>query len=343
MKVSDFSFKLPEAAIAQYPITPRDSAKLLCVSNLKLDDKHVYDLPSLLREGDVLVCNDTKVLPSRLKGRRGGVKVEVTLHKNVSSDCWKAFAKPARKLSVGDVFTVSDDFFATVIAKYQGEVELKFSCADSKLLLALHEHGELPLPPYIARKQGNIEEDNDRYQTVFAQKEGAVAAPTAGLHFTPELLFKLKEKGIQQEFLTLHVGAGTFLPMKVENTKDHVMHSEYGVLTEEVAMRLNKAKQEGRRIVAVGTTSMRLLESAADECGMLYSFTGETDIFITEGYQFKAVDALITNFHLPESTLFMLVCAFAGVETMKAAYQYAINTGYRFYSYGDASMIVRMK
>lgn len=339
MLVSEFSFHLPEERIAQAPVTRRDAARMLEVSKHELIDRHVYDLPSLLVEGDVLVCNDTRVLPSRLRGKRGDAKVEITLHKHLSPTTWKAFAKPARKLNPGEVFTVSDSLYAKVIARNEGEVELEFSLSGEALMTALHEYGEIPLPPYIARKEGNQPEDNERYQTVYANQAGAVAAPTAGLHFTPELMEKLKAKGVQIEYLTLHVGAGTFLPVKVEDTKDHVMHSEYGVISKEVATRLNAAKKEGRRIVAVGTTSMRLLESAVDMEGTIHPFEQETDIFITPGYHFRAVDVLMTNFHLPESTLFMLVCAFAGVDQMKKAYQHAIDTGYRFYSYGDASLL----
>jgi S-adenosylmethionine:tRNA ribosyltransferase-isomerase len=339
MRVADFSFDLPEQAIAQQPATPRDSAKLLDARNERFVDRAVVDLPSILDENDILVFNNTRVLPSRLKGVRDQASVEVTLHKYVGASTWKAFARPARKLSPGDVFKVSDSLSAKVISKNGGEVELCFDVSDENLLTLLSQYGQMPLPPYISRKNGRCSEDDERYQTVYADQIGAVAAPTAGLHFTDQLLSTLKESGIQQEFVTLHVGAGTFLPIKVEDTKDHVMHSEYGLLTAEVATRLNHAKSLGKKIIAVGTTSLRLLESAADENGILHPFAKETDIFITPGYRFKVVDKLITNFHLPESTLLMLVSAFSGVGYIRKVYAHAISNGYRFYSYGDASIL----
>lgn len=342
MLVSQFSFDLPEECIAQAPVTPRDSARLLEVGGDVCKHRIVRELVDLLHPGDIMVFNDTRVLPSRLIGKRGEAKVEVTLHKAIDNSRWKAFAKPARKLNPGDKFIVSDDFYAEVEARDEGEVTLAFNRSGDALITALHKHGIMPLPPYIGRKEGERKEDRERYQTVYAREEGAVAAPTAGLHFTPELLQALRDKGVEQAFVTLHVGAGTFLPVKVEDTKDHKMHSEFGVITQEVAAQINAAKARGGRIVSVGTTSLRLLESAANDAGEVLPFAGDTDIFITPGYRFKTVDVLMTNFHLPESTLFMLVSAFAGFERMKAAYAEAIEQGYRFYSYGDASLLSRL-
>lgn len=299
--------------------------------------------PGFCAPGDVLVVNDTRVIPSRLRGRRGEARVEVTLHKREGLDRWAAFARPARKLKPGDVFHVADDLQAECVEKRDaGEVVLRFSVADDQLMAALERYGMLPLPPYIERSRGSDERDAEDYQTVFAREKGAVAAPTAGLHFTPELLSRLADSGIGRETVTLHVGAGTFLPVKAEDTRDHRMHAEWGRIDPATAERLRRARAEGGRIVAVGTTSLRLLESAARDSGQIDPFEGETDIFITPGYRFKAVDMLLTNFHLPRSTLFMLVCAFSGIQRMKAAYAHAIEAGYRFYSYGDCCLLHRM-
>lgn len=340
MKVDLFDFDLPEDRIATRPVTPRDAARLLYVGQ-KLKDRHVYDLPNLLRPGDLLVLNNTKVIPARLFGRRGEAKVEVTLHKRIEGEkgqSWACFAKPAKKLRVGDAFTIADDFTATVQEKYEsGEVVLAFAETEAGFLQKLERYGAMPLPPYM--KRAADAEDAQNYQTMFATAEGAVAAPTAGLHFTPELMAALRANGMQTVEVTLHVGAGTFLPVKVEDTEEHQMHSEWIRVTEEQAATINQAKQEGRRIVAVGTTALRTLESVTDASGTAHAYTGETDIFITPGYDFKCVDVLLTNFHLPRSTLFMLVSAFAGLETMKAAYQHATQNGYRFYSYGDACLL----
>ncbi len=352
--LSDFDFELPEALIATQPVAPRDQARLLHVRGNIFRDRRVCDLPDLLREGDVLVMNDTKVVPARLFGLRGSVKVEVVLNKEVrhhslldsglirrarnDKTVWSALARPGKRLKVGDVIVFAPGFEAEILEKREGgEILINFNALSGDLFSLLYKHGHVPLPPYIRR--ADTEKDRGDYQTVYAQKEGAVAAPTAGLHFTPELLARLDAKGIARETLTLHVGAGTFLPVKTERVADHIMHAESGELAPETAARLNAAKKEGRRMIAVGTTSLRLLESAAVEDGLLAPFSGETDIFITPGHRFKIVDAMMTNFHLPKSTLFMLVCALAGMDNMKAAYAHAIAQKYRFYSYGDSSLL----
>ena len=336
----DFDFDLPDNLIAQQAVEPRDQARLLHVRpGEALADHHVYDLPSLLQPGDVMVMNNTKVIPARLFGQRGEVKVELLLHKPEGEN-WLAFAKPGKRLKTGQFITIGPDFTAELLDKREGgEVLLRFECSGRSFMELLHHYGEVPLPPYIKRPDGANEADVSRYQTVYAQHEGSVAAPTAGLHFTPQLIQNLKSRGVEIHYVTLHVGAGTFLPVKVESIKDHVMHAEWGEITAETAQRLTTAKREGRRLMAVGTTSMRLLETAANPDGSVNSFIGETSIFIYPGYQFKLVDLLMTNFHLPKSTLFMLVSAFCGLETMQAAYAHAIAQGYRFYSYGDSSLL----
>ena len=338
MLVSDFDFELPKERIALYPAEPRDSARMLVVGEGgHMADEGVRDLLSHLRSGDVLVMNDTRVIPARLKGKRGEAKIEVTLHKRIDNSTWAVFARPAKKLRVGDEVNF-DGLLADVVEKRDaGEVILRFQTDDA--MSAIEGVGEMPLPPYIASQRIEGNEDKATYQTVYAREKGAVAAPTAGLHFTPELLEAIRAKGVEIVFLTLHVGAGTFLPVKVDDVKDHKMHAEWGEITPDNAEKLNKARSQGRRIVAVGTTSLRLLESAASDDGVVHPFKDETDIFITPGYRFKAVDLLMTNFHLPKSTLFMLVSAFAGADEMKAAYGHAIDNGYRFYSYGDASLL----
>ncbi len=342
MKVDDFDFDLPRELIAERPVSPRDQAKLLHVRPDGLDDLIVRALPDLLQPGDILVSNDTRVIPARLTGKRGLAGIEVTLHERIGLDRWNAFARPAKKLKVGDRIDFSPTFWADVAAKGEmGEVTLAFNVGGDALMLALDAHGVMPLPPYIKREHGADEQDKSDYQTVFARDPGAVAAPTAGLHFTPDLLAALDARGVLRQTLTLHVGAGTFLPVKADDTKDHKMHSERGVITPEAAQRINAARQAGGRIVAVGTTSLRLLESAAAPNGEVLPFDGATDIFITPGYRFRAVDVLMTNFHLPRSTLFMLVSAFAGLDRMRQAYDHAKANGYRFYSYGDASLLHR--
>jgi S-adenosylmethionine:tRNA ribosyltransferase-isomerase len=343
MKVDLFDFELPRERIAAYPARPRDAARLLVVGETALEDRIVSDLPALLRAGDLLVVNDTKVIPARLEGRRGAAHVEVTLHKHLGPGRWAAFARPAKRLGPGDRIEFSDALAASVEAKGEGgEVELDFACADATLLAALERIGAMPLPPYIPRETTDPADRAD-YQTLFAREPGAVAAPTAGLHFTEALLAALDAKGIARTSVTLHVGAGTFLPVKVEDTKDHRMHAEGGCVGEATADAINETRSRGGRIVAIGTTSLRLIESAAGDDGFVRPFAGETDIFITPGYRFRAVDLLLTNFHLPRSTLFMLVCAFAGIGRMKAAYAHAIAAGYRFYSYGDGCLLERAK
>ena len=351
MRVSEFDFDLPEDRIALHPAEPRDSARMLVVRPGEPPlDRHVVDLLDILEPGDVLVVNDTKVLPAELRGTRirGGNRsaVSFNLHKRVDARTWRAFARPAKRLHVLDRLELGDDgsLLATVAGKgATGEVTLEFDLGGAALDEAVKSHGAMPLPPYIEAKRGAEERDKTDYQTVYATVDGAVAAPTAGLHFTQGLMQKLHDKGIGIERVTLHVGAGTFLPMKVDDTEDHVMHAEWGELTEAVVHRLEAAKGKGGRIVAVGTTSLRLLETAARTTGRLQPFIGETDIFITPGFRFRAVDLLMTNFHLPKSTLFMLVSAFAGLDVMKAAYAHAIQAGYRFYSYGDSSLLVRQE
>ncbi len=342
MKTSRFDFELPRKFIAEKPVFPRDSARLLHISD-SLDNMRMQDLPSLLRAGDMMVFNNTRVIPACLNGYKNATKISVTLHKrlhNSDGGVWKVFAKPVRKLKVGDKFTVSGNFHAEIIAKGEGgEITLKFNVSGKQFDELLAEHGEPPLPPYITKKREVTDSDKQSYQTIYAKEDGAVAAPTAGLHFTEELFAVLDGRGVKCSFVTLHVGAGTFLPVKVEDTDEHKMHSEFYTISQETADEINDARENGGRIIAVGTTSMRVLESVADENGKLHADSGETDIFITPGYKFRAVDLLLTNFHLPRSTLFMLVCAFAGMEKMQAAYRHAIAEEYRFYSYGDACLI----
>ena len=347
MLTSDFDFELPPERIALRPAVPREAAKLLVVKDGFVDST-VGDLPSQLRTGDVLVFNNTKVIPAALTGRRigrGGTtpKIEALLHMRIDGSRWKAFAKPGKKLQVGDRLRFGvegkvcllGNLDATVEAKGEaGEITLAFDFFGAVLDDAILAVGRMPLPPYIEGKRATDEQDVSDYQTMFAEHSGAVAAPTAGLHFTPELMKRFQTIGITAEFVTLHVGAGTFLPVKVDDTRDHKMHAEWGEVSAETVARLKGARKMGGRIVAVGTTSLRLLESSK-----LEPFSGTTEIFITPGYRFSAADVLITNFHLPRSTLFMLVSAFAGLERMKAAYAHAINNCYRFYSYGDCCLL----
>lgn len=350
MRVDLFDFELPQGLIALRPAEPRETARLLAVSpDLPLADKRLADLPSLFRAGDVLVVNDTKVIPARLTGRRErgetAAKIEAMLHKREGAALWRAFLRPAKKLSPGETirFGTPDEPLDAILRERgeEGEGLLEFSLSGDALDRALERWGSLPLPPYIAGKRVVDAQDRDDYQTIFAAKPGAVAAPTASLHFTPALLQAIAARGVEILRLTLHVGAGTFLPVKAEDTDNHRMHAEWGSIDTVTAGRLNAVKSAGGRIIAAGTTSLRLLESAANEAGTVRPFHGDTAIFITPGYRFRCVDALLTNFHLPRSTLFMLVSAFSGLETMKAAYAHAIAARYRFYSYGDACFLER--
>ena len=359
MKLSAFDFVIPDELIALRPLSPREEARLLAISatGKEVGDHRVADLPDLLQAGDCLVVNDTRVIPARLaavrRGRGQGGRIDVTLHKREGADLWRAFARPAKKLMSGDVLDflilsgevmqgVIEPLSATVCEKREGgEIVLQFSAKAGELDLALMQYGTMPLPPYIAARRSEDQQDHNDYQTVFAKRQGAVAAPTAGLHFTPALIERLKAKGIGVATVTLHVGAGTFLPVKVEDISQHKMHAEWGEIDQPTADMLNQCRQAGGRIVAVGTTSLRVMESAVRPDGTFVPFAQDTSIFITPGYRFKAVDVLFSNFHLPRSTLFMLVSAFAGLERMQAAYQHAIAANYRFYSYGDACLLFR--
>ena len=341
MRVDLFDFHLPQERIALRPATPRDAARMLLVrGDGMLEDRGVRDLPSLLRRGDVMVFNDTRVIPAQLDGRRGEARIGATLHKRVDLRRWQAFIRNAKRVKEGDQLVFGGG--VTALAEHRhadGSYTLAFEGAEPVEIL-LERAGTMPLPPYIAGKRPTDARDREDYQTMFAAEDGAVAAPTAALHFTPELVAALDEAGIGRETVTLHVGAGTFLPVKADDTDDHAMHFEWGRISAEVAERLNAARRDGGRIIAVGTTSLRLLESAADATGAIQSWQGDTDIFITPGYAFRAVDGLMTNFHLPKSTLMMLVSALMGRETMMAAYAHAIANEYRFYSYGDSSLLI---
>jgi S-adenosylmethionine:tRNA ribosyltransferase-isomerase len=359
VRLTDFDFELPEERIALRPASPRDSARMLAVdAEGALADLRVSDMPDQLAPGDALVFNDTRVIPARLRGvrRRGEsiVQVEVTLHRRVSASRWAAFAKPGRRLAAGDRIEFGEasdracllsSLAATVVEKGEGgEVTLAFDLAGPDLDLAVAERGAMPLPPYIASRRAEDDQDLTDYQTVYAREDGSVAAPTAGLHFTAELLERLRARGVSLHFVTLHVGAGTFLPVKADDLADHHMHAETGEVSPATADALNAVRAAGGRLVAVGTTALRLLESAAgEEDDVIRPFSGETSIFITPGYRFRTADALVTNFHLPRSTLFMLVSAFSGLTTMRAAYAHAVAAGYRFYSYGDASLLWRRR
>ncbi len=341
MRVDLFDFELPPERIALRPVSPRDAARMLCVSgDGRLEDAQICDLPQRLRAGDCLVFNDTRVIPAQLEGRRGEAKIGATLHKRVDLRRWQAFIRNAKRLKPGDEIVFGGGVTVTAEARLEdGSYVLHFHGEEAVELL-LERAGTMPLPPYIASKRGIDARDRSDYQTMFAEKDGAVAAPTASLHFTPALMAALAAAGIGHETLTLHVGAGTFLPVKADDTDAHRMHSEWGRIDAATVERLNAVRARGGRIVAVGTTSLRLLESATGEDGQVQPFEGDTAIFITPGYRFKAVDGLMTNFHLPRSTLFMLVSALMGLETMQSAYRHAIAEGYRFYSYGDSSLLI---
>ena len=350
MRVDDFDFELPPERIALEPARPRDAARLLHVAG-GVTDRAVRDLPEILRPGDMLVLNDTKVIPAQLTGIRparaigggGDVTIDVTLHKRledrVAGAAWRAFLRPAKRVRAGDVISFGSLMSAKVLERDEAEATLLFDHSGGAFDAALAITGETPLPPYISRHRAAREEDADDYQTIYARAKGSVAAPTAGLHFTDDLFAALDARGVLRETITLHVGAGTFLPVAAADTVDHIMHSEWGEITQKQARRINAARAAGGRIIAVGTTTLRLLESAADDAGKINAFCAETDIFITPGHKIKAADALLTNFHLPRSTLFMLVCAFAGTKPMKDAYAHAISAGYRFYSFGDVCFL----
>ena len=340
MKVDQFDFDLPTDRIALRPARPRDAARMLVVEGERLSDRRVADLADPLRAGDVLVFNDTRVIPAQLEGTRGQAKVGVTLHKRAGLRSWWAFVRNAKRVGDGDVVDFGHGVSATAIERDDsGAIRFVFA-GDEPVELLLERAGHMPLPPYIASKRAIDDADASDYQTMFAREAGAVAAPTAALHFTDAMIAALDAKGIARETLTLHVGAGTFLPVKVDDTADHRMHAEWGRIDLATADRLNAARAAGGRVIAVGTTSLRLLESAARDDGRIEPFEGDTAIFITPGYRFRAIDGLMTNFHLPRSTLFMLVSALMGLDTMQAAYAHAIVERYRFYSYGDASLLL---
>ena len=341
MNVDLFDFDLPQDRIALRPARPRDAARLLAVRpGAPMADLTVRDLPGLLRAGDVLVFNDTRVIPAQLEGRRGEAKIGATLHKRLDLRRWQAFIRNAKRLHEGDVVDFGAGVSATAEQRHADGSWTLYFPGDEPVEVLLERAGRMPLPPYIAGKRPTDEQDRQDYQTMFAARDGAVAAPTAALHFTPGLLDALAAAGIGHETLTLHVGAGTFLPVKATDTADHRMHAEWGRIDAATADRLNAARAAGNRVIAVGTTSLRLLESAAGEDNVIRPFEGDTAIFITPGYRFRAIDGLMTNFHLPRSTLFMLVSALMGLDTMQAAYAHAIAQGYRFYSYGDASLLL---
>ncbi len=341
MRVDLFDFDLPPECIALRPAAPRHSARMLVARGTsELSDRIVNDVPALLNRGDVLVFNDTRVIPAQLEGTRGKAKIGATLHKRIDLRRWQAFIRNAKRLREGDRIQFANDVAAIAEQRHaDGSFTISFE-GDEPVETLLERAGRMPLPPYIAGKRPTDERDKSDYQTIFARKDGAVAAPTAALHFTPELLNALDDAGIVREMLTLHVGAGTFLPVKVDDTSDHAMHAEWGRIDAATADRLNAARAAGNRVIAVGTTSLRLLESAAGEDNIIRPFAGDTSIFITPGYQFRAVDGLMTNFHLPKSTLFMLVSALMGLERMQGLYAHAIAGNYRFYSYGDSSLLI---
>ena len=340
MRVDLFDFDLPTDRIALRPARPRDSARLLLVEGRDISDRQVLELPQLLRGGDTLVFNDTKVIPAQLEGRRGEASIGATLHKREGPREWQAFLRNAKRARAGDTIDFGSGVHASVIDKAEDGSALLYFHGQEPVELLLERAGRMPLPPYIASKRPVDAEDRADYQTMFAREEGAVAAPTAALHFTPRLLEALDERGVRRETLTLHVGAGTFLPVKAKDTTGHKMHAEWGRIDQATADRLNEVRASGGRLIAVGTTSLRLLESAAGDDGVIRPFEGDTAIFITPGYRFTAIDGLITNFHLPRSTLFMLVSALMSLDVMKSAYEHAIEAGYRFYSYGDASLLL---
>ena len=340
-KTDDFDFELPKELIANKPVYPRDESRMLVCDSENFIDQKTKNLDLYLDKGDVIVFNDTKVIKAKLVGKRGEAKVEINLHQNMGNGIWQVFAKPAKRLRVGDKFTIASDFFAKILKKYDdGIVEVEFNVVDEEFFSKLDKYGLVPLPPYIKRDEKNIDQDDeDNYQTIYAKNQGAVAAPTAGLHFTEELFLKLEKKGVKKIFITLNVGAGTFLPIKSKYIKDHKMHSEYFNISKEACDIINEAKKNKKKVIAVGTTSLRVLESAIDNSGNLVPKIGDTEIFIYPPYKFKIVDVLMTNFHLPKSTLFMLISAFIGRQKAYNLYSHAIKNNYRFYSYGDACLL----
>ena len=340
MRVDLFDFDLPADRIALRPVRPRDVARMLLVEGERISDRQVLDLPSILRPGDVLVFNDTRVIPAQLEGRRGDASIGATLHKREGLREWWAFVRNAKRVRDGDLIEFGGGVRASAVRRDEAGAILLAFHGEEPVEVLLERAGRMPLPPYIASKREADAIDREDYQTIFAREKGAVAAPTAALHFTDRLLAMLDERGVRRETLTLHVGAGTFLPVKADDTADHKMHSEWGRIGQATAERLNRARAEGGRLIAVGTTSLRLLESAATDDGCVKPFEGDTAIFITPGYRFRAVDGLMTNFHLPKSTLFMLVSALMGLDVMKSAYEHAIAEKYRFYSYGDSSLLL---
>ena len=342
MTLDEFDYHLPPGLIAAHPASPRDAARLLHVRGDARADHHVRDLPGLLRAGDCLVVNDTRVIPAELTGRRGSARIGITLDRPLADGSWNALLRNARRARTGETIEIegAEDFTAFVVERREdGAARLAFNRTGGDFRNALEQAGRLAVPPYIARPEGITEDDRQDYQTLFAANEGAVAAPTAGLHFTPALLERLASKGIGLVHITLHVGAGTFLPVRTEGVTRHVMHAERGEISETAAAAINAARAAGGRIIATGTTSLRLLETASDDTGLVRPWSGETSLFILPGYRFRAIDLLMTNFHLPRSTLLMLVSAFAGIEPIRRAYAHAIGAGYRFYSYGDACLL----
>jgi len=344
MRVDEFDFDLPTDLIADRPAVPRDAARLLVVRDGAWRDQRVNQLPAQLRAGDLLVHNDTRVMPARLHGLRGQVRIEITLIRSLDGGRWRALARPAKRLRTGDDIVFAGGFSAVVDNLHPGgQVDLILNLTGVPLANAIDQYGEMPLPPYITRLRPTDRRDREDYQTVYAARDGAVAAPTAGLHFTPRLLDAVAAAGMARAFVTLHVGPGTFLPVRVEETSAHRMQPEWGEVSAAAAVAINRTRRAGGRIVAIGTTSLRLIETAAAADGVVAPFSGETDLFIAPGYRFRAVDVLLTNFHLPRSTLFMLVSAFAGLATMRAAYAHAVAAGYLFYSYGDACLLKRAR
>ena len=340
MRVADFDFSLPKELIAQRPAVPRESARLLCVENDLVNDRHIADLPDLLSSDDLLVFNDTRVLPARLTARRGDARVELTLHQPIDGRSWRAFAKPARKCRLEDRLVIAPGFEGEVVERGKhGEIALRFSLEGKALIDALKRFGRMPLPPYIKRSEAKDAADDRDYQTLFAERDGAVAAPTASLHFTKGLMARLDQRGVRHAFVTLHVGAGTFLPVRAEDTDDHEMHAERFDLGAETIDAIERTHERDGRVIAVGTTVLRTLEANAADDGRLRPGQGDTRLFITPGYRFRVVDRLLTNFHLPCSTLFMLVAAFSGLERMRRAYAHAIEQRYRFFSYGDGCLL----